>query len=556
VNSLAFIVVGIADSHSRNIANPSTSNGDEPHGDVDRSLKVGTFAVRNQFTFRCGMPALFALLAILAGCTSVRDYFANGLKVGPNYCPPAAPIADEWIDSGDGRLSSEPAEFGAWWRAFNDPTLERLIQIAREQSITLREAGIRIREAQAERAVVTGEFFPQTQELFGEYTRTQRSTQTATFPRGGGAGGFGTLALSRFDGYRLGGRLAWELDFWGRFRRAIEAADARLDGSIENYDDVFVLLISEVATSYVDVRTVEQRLDFARENVKLQQESARIAEARRNAAVIDSEIDAPQAKSNLARTQSAIEALEIARRQAENRLAVLLGMPPQDLSPLLNGPAPIPVAPDSVAIGIPGELLRRRPDVRRAERLVAAQSAEIGIATADLYPHISVAGSMSLDAAQFQQLFDRHAFAGTVGPSFQWSILNYGRLLNSIRIEDAQFQEQVAIFQQTVLQANEEAENAIVAFLRYHVQLQHLQTSVDHAQEATRVAQAKYRAGQIDFNRLFTVEQLLVGQQDQLATARGNLARSLIQLYKALGGGWEIRLEPEFSAEEPNSQLQ
>jgi NodT family efflux transporter outer membrane factor (OMF) lipoprotein len=489
------------------------------------------------------MPAMLALLVTVSGCTSVREYFANGLKVGPNYCPPAAPVADEWIDSEDPRLSGEPADYGAWWRSFNDPTLDQLIQIARQQSITLGEAGYRIREAQAQRALVTGEFFPQTQELFGEYIRTQRSTQTATFPRGG-SGGFGTLALSRFDTYRVGARLAWELDFWGRYRRAIEAEDARLDSAVENYDDALVLLISEVASTYVEIRTFEQRLDFARNNVGLQQESARIAEARLNAAVIDSELDAPQAKSNLARTQSGIEALEIARRQAENRLAVLLGMPPQDLSGLLNGPAPIPVAPESVAVGIPGELLRRRPDVRRAERLVAAQCAEIGVAQSELYPHISVAGSMSLDAASFKQLFDRRAFAGTIGPSFQWSILNYGRLLNNIRIQDARFDEQVAIYQQTVLQANEEAENAIVAFLRYHVQLVHLQSSVDHAQEAVRVAQAKYRAGQIDFNRLFTVEQLLVTQQDQLATARGNLAGSLIDLYKALGGGWEVRLEP------------
>ena len=484
-----------------------------------------------------------ALLVFAGGCTSLRQYVANGFKVGPDYCPPCAPVSDDWIDSQDPRVSTEPADYGEWWTVFQDSTLDQLILIARQQNISLGEAGFRISEAQAQRAFVTGDLFPQTQELFGEFTRTQRSTQTATFPRGG-SGGFGTLALSRFSTWRVGGRLAWELDFWGRFRRAIEAADARLDSSIEDYDDALVLLIAEVASTYVEIRTVEQRLDFARENASLQQESARIAEARLNAAAVDSEIDAPQAKSNLARTQSAIESLEIARRQAQNRLAVLMGMPPQDLTELLGGPAPIPAAPDFIAVGIPGELLRRRPDVRRAERLVAAQCAEIGIAQADLYPHISVAGSLSMDAADYSQLFDRRAFAGTIGPSFQWNVLNYGRLLNSIRIQDARFRQQVALYQQTVLQANEEAENAIVAFLRYHSQIGLLQTSVDHAQEAVRVAQAKYRGGQIDFNRLFTVQQLLVTQQDQLATARGDLADSLIQLYKALGGGWEVRLEP------------
>lgn len=487
--------------------------------------------------------AISLLLAAGTGCTSVGEYLSNGLKVGPNYRPPAAPVADEWIDSHDPLVSTERPDYGRWWRVFHDPVLDRLISLAHEQNITLREAGLRISEAQAQRAFVAGDLFPQTQEVFGEYTRLQRSTQTATFPRGG-RGGFGTLALSRFSSWRIGGNVAWELDFWGRFRRAIEAADAQLDSSIENYDDALVLLIAEVASTYVEIRTLEQRLEFARNNVALQQESARIAGARLNAASIDSEIDAPQARSNLARTQAAIEALAIARRQAQNRLAVLFGMPPHDLSYLLDGPAPIPVAPESIAVGVPAELLRRRPDVRRAERLVAAQSAEIGIAQAALYPSISVNGSMSLDAAQFAQLFDRSAFAGTIGPAFHWDVLNYGRLLSNIRVQDALFQQQVALFQQTVLQANEEAENAIVAFLRYHDQIRLLQTSVDEAQEAVRVTQAKYRAGQIDFNRLFTVEQLLVIQQDQLATARGNLATSVIELYKALGGGWEIRLEP------------
>jgi len=489
------------------------------------------------------IAASLVLLLCTGGCTSWRDYFHNGFKVGPNYCRPAAPVAEDWIDAADVRLSAESPDCRQWWTVFQDPVLDQLVAIASQQSITLREAGFRIAEAQTQRAVTVGSLFPQSQEVLGEFAQTQRSQNTATFARPTdvtqGRGG-----LRQFSNYRLGATLAWELDFWGRFRRAVEAADARLDSSIEDYDDVLVLLIAETAATYVELRTVEQRLAYARSNAEMQAESTRIAQARLELGTINSELDAPQAKSNLARTLAAIEQLEIAHRQAQNRLAVLLGMPPHDLGYLLGESVPVPAAPQEIVVGIPAELLRRRPDVRRAERLAAAQNAEIGFAQAALYPRFSINGMMLLEAAEFGDVFDARSWGGTIGPGFRWNVLNYGRLLHNVQVQDARFQQQVAAFQQTVLEANEEAENAIVAFLNYHEQIGLLEESVREAQEAVRVAQAKYRSGQVDFNRVFTVEQLLVGQQDQLATAQGNLADSLIQLYRALGGGWEIRLAP------------
>jgi len=487
---------------------------------------------------------LLAALPFGAGCTSVREYVRNGLRVGPEYRRPAAAVADDWIDAADARLTSEPAECRRWWAVFGDDTLDQLVDLAYRQNVSLREAGFRILEAREQRAVVAGRLFPQTQALLGDFTQTQRSARTATFRRSSSAIESGNVGLRNLSSWRLGTTLAWELDFWGGFRRAIEAADARLDASIEGYDHVLVLLIAEVATAYVDYRTVDQRLAFARGNAEEQEESARIAAARLKVKAIDSEIDAPQAKSNLARTRAAIEALETARRQHTNRLCVLLGMPPQDLESLLQGTKPVPVAPESVAIGVPAELLRRRPDVRRAERLVAALCAEIGVAQSNLYPRFALNGSMALEAAQFSNLFSADAWGGEVGPSFRWNVLNHGRLVHAVRVQDARFQQQVAAYQQTVLLANEEAENAIVAFLNFHDQLKLLDEGVQEAQEAVRVAQAKYRAGDIDFNRVFTVEQLLISQQDQLASAQGDLADSLIQLYRSLGGGWEIRLEP------------
>ena len=313
---------------------------------------------------------------------------------------------------------------------------------------------------------------------------------------------------------------------------------------MEDFDSALVLLIGEVATTYVELRTTEQLLQVARDNASLQSESTRVAQARLDAKAVDSELDTPQAKANLGSTLAAVEALEVRRRQAQNRLAVLMGMPPQDLTPYLDGPAAIPNAPDSVAVGVPAELVWRRPDVRRAERLVAAQSAQIGIATSELYPHISINGVMAWEAAEFRDVFKSSAFGGTVGPSLRWNVLNYGRLLNNIRAQDARFQQLVATYQQTVLPANEEDENAIVAYLHFTDQIKVLEESARQAREAERVAQVKYREGEIDFNRLFTVQQLLLNQQERLANARSNAAQSLVDLYRALGGGWEIRLDP------------
>ena len=494
---------------------------------------------------RLATLAPLCLLSVICttGCTGVREYFHNGFKVGPNYKRPAVPVADDWIDSQNPRVSILQGDYRAWWQVFNDPVLNGLVQTAYQQNITLREAGFRVAEAQAQRGIVVGNLFPQTQQVVADYTRTQRSTETALFPSIPPGSPFANLASPQFSNWRIGSALSWELDFWGRYRRAIEAADARLDSSVEDFDDALVILIAEVARTYVELRTVEQRLEVARNNADLQTESTRVAQARLDAKAADSELDTPQAKANLGSTLAAVEVLEIQRRQAQNRLAVLMGMQPLDLTYLLDGPAAIPTAPDTISVGIPAELIWRRPDVRRAERLAAAKSAEIGVATSELYPHMSINGTMDWQAGQFSDVFKSSAFGGTIGPSLRWNVLNYGRLLNNIRAQDAQFQQLVATYQQTVLKANEEAENAIVAYLHYTDQIKVLDESARQAREAERVAQVKYREGEIDFNRLFTVQQLLLNQQERLAAAGGNAAQSLVDLYRALGGGWQIRLD-------------
>jgi NodT family efflux transporter outer membrane factor (OMF) lipoprotein len=470
------------------------------------------------------LAAVAAATLVLSGCTSFQDYVHNGFKVGPNYGRPPAPVAEHWIDASDVRVQSEPEVLCHWWQVFGDPTLNRLINDAYRQNLTLREAGCRVLQARAEVGIATGNLFPQQQAGVG------------SFRRSGGAG------ASFADQWSTGFNLAWELDFWGRFRRAIDAADARLDASVEDYDQVLVTLLGDVAANYTLIRTYQDRIGLLQANVELQRRVLSFIEKRFRAKAV-SALDLDQATSNLAQTEAGIPLLETELRIAANRLCILMGMPPVDLRNLL-GLGPIPTAPPDVVIGIPAELLRRRPDVRRAERLTAAQAEMIGIAEADLYPAFSIDGTLGYQARNFSDLFTSRAFNGSIGPSFRWNLLNYGRILNEVRFQEAYFQELVIRYQRTVLEANEEVENGLVTFLRAQRRTKLLETSVEAAKKAVKIVVLQYEKGAVDFNRYATIEQSLVQQQDTLAQAQGQIAQGLIQVYRALGGGWEIRLMP------------
>jgi NodT family efflux transporter outer membrane factor (OMF) lipoprotein len=351
-----------------------------------------------------------------------------------------------------------------------------------------------------------------------------------------------------FSEWTYGFALAWELDFWGQFRRAIESANDSLDASVEDYDYVLVTLLGDVATYYAQLRTFEQRIAYARANVELLRQTLQIAEARYKAGTTG-ELDVLQARSTLEQTEAQISELEISLRQANNQLCVLLGIPPEELRVML-GPGPILTAPAEVAVGIPADLLRRRPDVRRAERQAAAQSAEIGVAEADFYPHISLTGSVNYAAGR--PLFPRPAalggpikpmaLEGNIGPTFRWNILNYGRILNNVRRQDARFQELVAAYQGTVLTAAQEVENGLVTFLQAQERAKFQAASVEDTEKAVRIVVAQYREGTVDFTRVTQIQQNLVLLLDTLAQARGEIGLGLIQVYRALGGGWQIRL--------------
>jgi NodT family efflux transporter outer membrane factor (OMF) lipoprotein len=467
----------------------------------------------------------------LAGCTSLSEYVHNRLKVGPNYGRPTAPVAEHWIESADKRVRSDTGDISQWWTVFDDPVLNGLVQSAYRQNLTLREAGFRVLEARAQRGIAVGELFPQTQFTNGDYARGGVSVNVAN----------GAATPQRwFSQWDYGFGMAWELDFWGRFRRAVESADAELDASIENYDDVLVTLLADVATHYVEIRTLQKRIELARVSVKLFEEILTVPEARFKA---DAKNRVPYdlAKANLAQAQALVPRLEIARRQAENRLCILLGMPPRDLQEQL-GKAPIPTPPVEVAVGIPADLLRRRPDVRRAERQAAAQSARIGIAEADFYPRMAITGTLGGSSQELTSLLAQGSFTGAVSPGFRWDILNYGRIANNVRVQDARFQGLVAQYQQTVLKANGQVEIALVAFLKSQEVAKALATSAEAWRDGTMLLMAQYRGELIDFVPVGYFEQNLLREQDQATQAQGDVALALIDVYRALGGGWQIRL--------------
>jgi NodT family efflux transporter outer membrane factor (OMF) lipoprotein len=472
---------------------------------------------------------VLALLA--AGCTSLRQWVHNGFKVGPDFEVPQAVVATDWINAADPRLRPGPPPDGAWWTIFRDPALDALVESAYRENLDLKTAGTRVLQAQAQRNIEVGNLFPQTQAANADYLHAQISRNLNIFnsPR--------ARLPSNLNIWATGFNASWELDLWGRIRRMIESSNADRDASIEAYRGALVTLVADVAAGYVQMRTAQERMSYARQNVEIQRGLVELARARLRGGKATA-LDVTQARSSLAQTESLIPPLAISLRQAGDRLCVLLGQAPHDLAGEL-GNGRIPWAGPEVAVGIPAELLLRRPDVRQALRDVAAQSARIGAAEADYYPQIGVTGFIGYAASDIRRLFAEKALTGIVLPTFSWRILNYGRITNNVRLQDARLHEKIFTYQQTVLHAGQEVEDALVGFLEYQLQAQSLEESVKEAQDSLALVQAQYRGGLVDFNRVFTISAQLLTQQDQLAIARGNIAASLIAVYRSLGGGWQ-----------------
>jgi NodT family efflux transporter outer membrane factor (OMF) lipoprotein len=464
----------------------------------------------------------------------------TGCTIGPDFHQPTAAVSDKWLESGDQRVSTGSATYRNWWTAFNDPVLDRLVERAYGENLSLRQAGVRVLQARAQLGIAAGEFYPQTQQAVGsvEWFRTSdRAVTAAALPTGGGA--------FKYWQAQAGVQASWELDFWGRIRRNIQSAEATLLSTLADYDSTLVTLTADVANNYIGIRIADQRIRIARESADAQDQILKITEARARFGTATSR-DVEQARTSLLNTQASIPPLEAQRRQAQDALSVLLGVPPSDLSDALAGSSGIPASPPQVIVGIPADLLRRRPDVRSAELQAAAQSAQIGVAKGDLLPVFSLNGSLvfvSTDLGRFKlsDMFRWGARSIQAGPSVQWNILNYGQITNHVRAEDASFQQLLIAYQNTVLLAQRDVEDNVIAFLRAQDRAELLAQSVTSAKKALDVSVLQYREGITDFTTVLTAQNTLLAQQDSLASTLGTISSSLVGIYRALGGGWEIR---------------
>jgi NodT family efflux transporter outer membrane factor (OMF) lipoprotein len=462
-----------------------------------------------------------AVLLLSVGCTMV-----GCTMVGPDYSEPTAEVQPDWIAYESKALAdSPPVESGWWSAAYQDPVLDQLIEATLAQNLSLRSAGLRVLQARQQLAITIGNRYPQQQQLTGEAERSGKST------------GIDNL-------YSLGFNLGWEADIWGKFKRQIESAEASLDASIAAYDGVMLSLITEVAQNYLSARTLQNRLEVIRYNISIQQTSMGITTAKFEAGGT-TELDVDQATTLLHNTRASAAGLEISLQQVKNALAVLLGRPPQAMSQLLVESAPIPSVPVTISLGMPQDLIRRRPDLRQAERQLAAQGAAIGVAAAELYPSFGLGGSIGTGVSTalgqgFGDLFSADSQGWSVFGLFQWNVLNYGRLKNNVRLQDAVFQQLLVDYRESVLQAQAEVENAIVAYLKSQEQLRNFQQAADAAQRAADISSEQYLDGMVDYNTVISTLRTLAGQQDQLASIQGTVTANLVDIYKSLGGGWQV----------------
>ncbi|PNG25159.1 transporter [Methylocella silvestris] len=485
--------------------------------------------------------AALTLAGLLAGCA-----------VGPNFVPPVAPVAPNYLESGNKAVVSARQDYRDWWKAFHDPALDRLIEIAYQQNLTLLSAGTRVLQARAQLGVAIGDLYPQQQQGLGLTTYNRPShADAAANPQ---------LQLNNFWQSQLGVKAAWELDFWGKFRRGVESADAAYLASIATYDEVLVALLGDVARTFIGIRTLEKRIAIARTNIVRQKEAVQVARDR-FAGGASTKLDVYQAENVLGQTEASVPQLTQQLQQGLNALRVLLGLTPEPIESLLRGGVgKIPLAPAKIFVGIPADLLRRRPDVRAAELRAAAQSAQIGVAQAELYPALTLTGRIggsasTINGAKLSSIFTPAGLAYSFGPSFQWNILNYGQITNNVRLQDATLQQYLVDYQNTVLKAQQDVENGISGYLQSRLATAALRRSVAAANGALGISLLEYQQGTRDFTSVLTSEQNLLQAQNDLAIAEGDIPLAVTAVYAALGGGWQIREGNDFVPPATNAEM-
>ena len=467
---------------------------------------------------RCGifqwMSCTLATL-ILSGC----------LTVGPEYVPPATKVPTAWhseLMSGLTEKVAVPESLAKWWSTLNDPVLSDLMEKAVANNPDIGQARARIREERARRNISKAGFFPAV-DASGSFKRSRGSEET-------GSG-------KESDFYSAGFDASWELDIFGGTGRSLEASTAELQASEENLRDVLVSLLAEVALNYTEVRTFQTRIDAAEKNLAVQDQAHQMAQSR-YAAGLTGEIAVQQAKYNLENTRSQIPALRVSLEEAKNRIAVLLGENPGSVHETLMEHKPVPACSLEIAVGVPADVLRRRPDIRRAERKLAAQTARIGVATADLYPKLSLTGSIGFESLTLDRLLLSGSRSYEFGPRVTWPVFKAGSIRSNIEVQSALQEQLLNQYESAVLKALEEVENQLTAYVEEQNRKQSLSEARQAAIWAVDLAQNQYKAGLTDFTGVLDAQRSLLSFEDNLIQCEGNITSSLVRLYKALGGGW------------------
>ncbi|WP_373500364.1 efflux transporter outer membrane subunit [Desulfococcus sp.] len=461
---------------------------------------------------RIGIPAL---LLLTAGCAAV----------GPDYAPPSAAAPAGWSTQLQDGLRPDPADpdhLARWWRILDDPVLSDLVARAIEGNLDLKQSLERVREARARRGISRAGLFPEI-DASADVSRIRRSESS-------GSG-------DENDFYAAGFDAEWEIDVFGGVRRSIEAAEADLGAVEADLGDVMVSLTAEIGLNYLEARTFQTRLDVAEANIAAQQATYDLIRSRYEAGLSD-ELAVQQARYNLENTRSQLPVLRTGLASAKNRLAVLTGQAPGALQAVLEKRRPVPVPPATVAVGVPAESLRRRPDVRRAERELAAETFRIGEAVADLYPRFRLFGTIGLESIDAVDFLESASRFWSIGPGVTWNVFDAGAIRNNIAAQTAVAERFRFAYEAAVLTALEEVENALTAYAEEQMRRERLLDAVDAAQQAADLAQDQYAAGLVDFSSVLDAQRSLLSFQDELARSDGSVTSNLIRLYKALGGGW------------------
>ena len=461
----------------------------------------------------------FCLLA-LAAC-----------KVGPDYVRPEVKMPDAWTEEMRNGVVQGPAELADWWKNFGDEKLDELIRRADEGNLDLAIALARIKQSRAALGISKGEYLPVVEARGSvEYAESSKN------------GVFGALGGDGTDLWSLGFDSSWEIDVAGRIARSVESATAGLGAQYEDYRDVRVILFAEVARNYVTMRAFQQRIKLAKDNVKTQQDSLNLAQSRFETGV-SPELDVAQARSNLGNTEQLIPALEQGRVAALLRIAVLLGAHPGDVRSALDEIAEVPQPTKEIGVGVPADIIRQRPDIRAAERRLAAATARIGVATADLYPRLSFSGTFGLESTSLSSLFESDSITWGVGMPVRWSLFAGGRIKSNIKLEEARTEEALKFYERSVLLAIEEIEGSLNRYEQEQDRRDALGRAVTAAQRSVELSVELYRQGLVDFQNVLDAQRTLLSFQDQFAESEGFVAANLVALYKALGGGWDSRPE-------------